>query len=464
MPARGDLGPKVPGLHPADDAVVEALRDRFLEEAVSQSEFASRLHVSQSMLTRYLRGVQKLPLDVARKLDEGQSGAPFQRLVSAASQSPARSAYEEILSRLQATSQLSFDQHSLSAHNLDRVYQVQALLPDHEQSVDAPMLSPGGSGANTAFGLARLGAAVSVSGIIAQDRDGDLLREHMRGVGLDITSLVAVEPDGQLGSGHTLVFADHMGRRSIFVHPGVNERLGGTVASRPELWAALCEVAYDARIVHLSSFTGTSERLLQQRLVEGLPSARIVSFNPGALYASLGISRLEEFLARTNLLFVYEDQLRQLLDEDGNARSRRVPDAGLTSYIEALFEWRRRHGVTEPLLALIKRSRTTSPVDRGRRDYVTLAIGRSQLEEVHKPNPVLSRERDVDSTGAGDAMAAGVQFALLHSLDAKQCVDLALVMGLEASAAVGARARLPDRPSLTAAWRRHFGTGLELKS
>ncbi|PWJ48673.1 pfkB family carbohydrate kinase [Quadrisphaera granulorum] len=58
----------------------------------------------------------------------------------------------------------------------------------------------------------------------------------------------------------------------------------------------------------------------------------------------------------------------------------------------------------------------------------------------------------VDSTGAGDAMAAAVLASLWNDLDLAAATDLAQVMSLLAGAGVGAREMLPDQEQARQAW------------
>ena len=58
----------------------------------------------------------------------------------------------------------------LSAHNLDQINTVDKIDPDHEcEALTESVLAPGGSGANTAYTLGRLGAKVHIAGIIGDD-------------------------------------------------------------------------------------------------------------------------------------------------------------------------------------------------------------------------------------------------------------------------------------------------------
>ena len=57
----------------------------------------------------------------------------------------------------------------LGALNIDRVYQVERILDDGETVVDKTESFPGGSAANTVYGLARLGVS---AGFVMTPRAG----------------------------------------------------------------------------------------------------------------------------------------------------------------------------------------------------------------------------------------------------------------------------------------------------
>ncbi len=358
-------------------------------------------------------------------------------------------AFEEIQRRLRRPER--YDQYSLSAHNLDKVYRVESLEADHEEAVGPPQMAAGGSGANTAFALARLGFAVSVGGIVVDDEDGRLLRRSLGEAKADLTTLaVLASGQGQV-TGHALVLAQNK-RRSIFVRPGANEVLAATLEKSGGIDAIRAH-AHDARLVHLSSFTAPAERHLQERLILALPEERVVSITPGALYARVGLTPLKALLCRANLIFLYENQLQALVDPS------KTLDGSYRLQLDRLFRWRWDNGSRQPLIVLLKRH---SPRDAGvyrQIEYVVIAAGREEVEEEEKPENVFPGYLEEDPTGAGDAMAAGVHAALLWGAESlTQCVDVALVMGLEAAGSIGARAGLPDRAGLRAGWRRHFGT------
>lgn len=122
--------------------------------------------------------------------------------------------------------------------------------------------------------------------------------------------------------------------------------------------------------------------------------------------------------------------------------------------MDRLFEWRAGRGSREPLVIVVKR-----PVDLvgGRScEYLSLGYGRVRLEDFGGPDTGSRRQDVLDSTGAGDSLAAGFLFGLLSGCTPRECGNLAFVMALSASAGLGARANQPWRADLPARWRAHL--------
>jgi sugar/nucleoside kinase (ribokinase family) len=78
------------------------------------------------------------------------------------------------------------------------------------------------------------------------------------------------------------------------------------------------------------------------------------------------------------------------------------------------------------------------------------------LEDFAGPDAGARRYDILDSTGAGDALAAGFLLGLLKHSTPHECANLAFVMALSASSGLGARAALPRRRSLVERWRLHL--------
>ena len=362
-------------------------------------------------------------------------------------------ALAELRDRIIGAPAVPFDALAVTAHNLDRIYLVDRVAPDHEVKIDVPWEVPGGSGANTVAALGRLGCRVSVAGIVADDGEGRLLRDALRSVDVDCTNVLAVPATDTVRSGHSVIFSDRHGVRSIYVHPGVNESFAETLSARPDAMTRLLDRIQSSRIVHFTSFTSPAELGLQEYLAGTLCADSVLSLNPGALYSSLGLDRLDPLLSRANVLSLYEQNLRELVQNSAAP----VPEAGASGMyadLKRLYGWKKMKGYDQPLVTLVKRDRSSASLDTNR-EYLTIACGRLAVEEiVGSQAGIVVRGDDpvTDSTGAGDGMAAALLFALLRGASLRECADVSFLLGAMVSEHVGGRAGHPTRESLRRAW------------
>ena len=199
---------------------------------------------------------------------------------------------------------------------------MERVAPDHEVKIDTAREEAGGSGANAIAALGRLACSVAAAGIVADDREGQMLLDSLSISGVDCTNMLVVAASETVRSGHSIIFSDPHGVRSIYVHPGVNESFAETLAARRGAVERLEGFMGTSRIVHFTLFTSPAELRLQEHLAGTLPDASVLSLNPGALYSSLGLDRLDPILSRVNVLFLYEQNLRKPRPELGGAPRR----------------------------------------------------------------------------------------------------------------------------------------------
>jgi sugar/nucleoside kinase (ribokinase family) len=369
-------------------------------------------------------------------------------------------ALAELRDRAAASADMAFAQLAVTAHNLDRIYLVDHLAIDHETRIGVPVEAAGGAAANTAFALARLGHRVAVTGIIADDRYGALLRESLDQERIDCDSLLVVPGSAEVRTGYSFIFSDPQARRQDFVDPGVNDRFAKGLRDDKPAHERLIEMAHSSRLVNFSSFTGDAERRLQEDILQGLPEETVVGFDPGGFYANLGLDRLATFLLRCDVLYVYEARLRQLL---ANSSAETGPgDYSFRGAVEALFRWRAMR-VERPLVVVVKRERQrTGEGPTEGYDMITVAVGRRAVEDLVSAHargslgPVVA-----EITGQGQAIAAAVHLGLLGGAPLDECADLAFVFANEVNSEIGSRTGLPNRGTVAAAWAKYFaGTDL----
>lgn len=356
-------------------------------------------------------------------------------------------AWRELIERAGAAA--DWDCITLSAHNVDHVYSVDRVAADYETRLYEPKVTPGGSGANTIAGLGRMGLRVGAAGAVGNDDDGAMLRSALEDD--NVTPMLVPLRGKRHPTGRTIAFTDDEGRRSIYVEPGANEQFATkakTGSYLPDLRSAMSST----RLIHYSSFTLAPERNLQEQLIKRLSKQSILSLTPGALYCKLGLDRLSPLLKRANVLFLYEQQLDALLQQEpGNGGNPPLKDK-----ISQLYKWKRRRGYHEPLAVVIKNAsyaHSTSP------RQLQGVVGRTRIE-VSEPTQatVSSPSRIRDSTGAGDASATGMLWAILQMQPFDYALDLAYVFARSACSQYGGRAGLPTESQLRRRWRTWIGT------
>jgi len=294
------------------------------------------------------------------------------------------------------------------AMNLDALYQVQSVLADNETTIKEHQSLPGGSAANTIYGLAKLGISTSFIGAVGTDKEGELLLQDLREVGVDI-SQIKVKEHAKTGS--VLGLTDSHGNRALYVAAGANSLLAREDIS--------LEHIEQAELIHLSSFVDDLQFELQKWVVSNLPQSVKVSFAPGALYAIKGLKALAPLLSKTYLLFLNQNELCQLTGED-------VP-VGAESCL--------KQGCHIVAVTLGKGSRL-------RKTTAVCYIRDAESEYVIEPG---SRDigAEVDTTGAGDAFATGFLYGLVREKGLRQCGRLGGLVAQFSITKLGARQGLP---------------------
>lgn len=306
----------------------------------------------------------------------------------------------------------------MGAMNMDHLYQVERILLDGEAAIQAFQLQPGGSAANTIYGLARLGIATGFIGAVGDDGAGKALLKDLAGAGVD-TSQIRAKKGKRTGT--VLCISDSQANRSLYVDPGANNEMN-------EEDIAL-EYVNQAQIAHLSSFVQQAQLDLQKRLVAELSPAVKVSLSPGALYAARGFPQLAPLLKRTHVLFANESELRQLTGENVRPGAERCIGEGCSIVVVTSGKGRIRldeKAQKEPAVCYIR-----------------------QGQEEHLVKPGKDKVDVVDTTGAGDAFAAGFLFGLLKGKALDQCGLLGDIAARCCIAKAGPRAGLPSLDELT---------------
>lgn len=279
--------------------------------------------------------------------------------------------------------------------NTDIICQVDAFAEaDQETEVSSLQFLPGGSAANVAVGLSRLGEEVFFLGAVGQRAYTTFLLDSLENVRRDYVQIVE-----DASSGMVMVLVDKQGLRTMYTYPGANVQY--EVNRIPE------DFSRELDILHLSSpHLSIAEQLFAWK--KRNPRLRI-SFDPSSLLTKKGLESIKALLVQTDILFVNRSELQDLVGD------REVEQALLE--LHGL-------GVQEIFVKLGKEG----------------AVYSSASERLFLPSlPVQA----VDSTGSGDAFAVGVLYGFSRGWDKKKVLQGGITLGARVVEQLGARTGLP---------------------
>ncbi len=291
---------------------------------------------------------------------------------------------------------MTFDVVGFGALNLDKLYLVDRIAREEEESFILSMSeAPGGSAANTMVGLARLGARTGFIGKVANDHEGELLLNDFRTEGVN-TDGIMVSREGR--SGAVSVFVDKNGERALYVHPSVNDTLSFEEIN--------LEYAKQTDFLHLTSF-GEKPFQAQKRLVEELDIHK-VSLDPGEIYARKGLAELKPIIEHCCVVMPNESEIKLLTGKG----------------------WRK--GANQ----LLREGANIVAVKLGEKGCYVTDGSKSHVIPPYKTEVV-------DTTGAGDAFCAGFLYGLTKKKDLYECGRLGNFVASNCITKVGARTGLP---------------------
>jgi len=309
---------------------------------------------------------------------------------------------------------------------MDYLYKVERILDDGETVVNETTSSPGGSAANTIYGLAKLGVNTGFIGAVSDDAEGRILVQAFQKVGVD-TSQIKVKPNARTGS--VLCLSDKLGRRSLYVSPEANSLL--TIDD--------LDLTYinQARLLHLSSFADDRQFKILLELINRLDLSVKLSFAPGALYAIKGLKALTPILGRSYVLFINQDEIRQLTGKD--------VIAGAETCLE--------QGCHIVAVTLGKGTKLELGKGTGYRTVTAVAYIRDARHEYIIEPYSQNIVSEVDTTGAGDAFATGFLYGLLKGEGLRECGLLGDIAARFAITKLGTRQGFPTLAELTQRYR-----------
>lgn len=295
------------------------------------------------------------------------------------------------------------------ALNVDNFFRVENLLLSENPAYPIDVQA-GGSAANTIVALAKLGIECGFVGIVANDAHGKLLISEFKGKKVDISNLIIRKTQDILTSSGSLdAFVDKKGRRALFVKPQVNSTLKFSEVN----------ISYlnGSDFLHLSSFVDDEQLELQKKVAQKIKENTKISFSPGSLYCNRGLSQILPIVKKSYVVFLDKKEIYQLIGKNYKIAADELVKLGPKFIAVTLGE-----------------------------DGVYVTDGKKNFHEKAR------RVKKVqDTTGAGDAFAAGFLLGLIYNFDIQKCAQIGNAIASFSIQKVGARINLPNRKELSSA-------------
>ena len=287
----------------------------------------------------------------------------------------------------------------VGALNIDFLYKVDEILPSEgEIFIKEFSMSFGGSAANTIVGLSRLGKKVGMVGCVGNDREGKEMLEDFKKERVDISEIDITNHR----TGYALCFIDRDGKRAIYVYAGANDKV-----------KLEKKIGYlnKAKFVHFSSFIGKYPFNEQKKLINRLKVK--LSFSPGSIYARKGLDSILPIIQRSYVVFLNREEIKRLTGK----------------------------GYVEGAKKMLELGASIVAVTLGREGcYIASKQGCFRVEGFSADV--------VDTTGAGDAFAAGFLYGLLEGKDLYSCGRIGNWVASLCIREIGARKGLPSKEML----------------
>jgi len=283
---------------------------------------------------------------------------------------------------------------SIGALNIDLIARVSRFpVADEEVAVQDLEISHGGSAANVAVGVSRLGYSSGFVGMVGSDQFGEMLIEDLKREGVDVSHLIRTEGN----SGLVFAVINPAGERILYSSTGVSSKFD----------RSLIPVDYikGARFLHLTSIIG-------EKAIDTLEFASSVAcdnnikviLDPGSMLAEKGCKALSGILGNCYLITPSQIEANMLTGLQGEDAGRRLLEYGPKAVIIT--------GGAEGCLLITK--------------------------DLTRDVPAL-RSKAVDTTGAGDSFAAGLISAFLENKGLEEATEFATLVASISVTRRGAR-------------------------
>lgn len=255
----------------------------------------------------------------------------------------------------------------------------------------------GGGGTNTAVAFARLGLKTGWVGKVGNDLHAKTVLDEMKRERVDV---LGARAKGMTGYSVILTGLEH--DRTILAYKGVNDRL--MPADVP--WKKL-----DAKWFYLSAMMGKSFETLKRAALFAKKNNIKYAFNPSLYLAQQGVKALKPIIQDCDLLVLNREEAQALLGTQEKC--------------------------VEMLPALQKYAKIAVITDGPKTAHAYNGIAHYALEPPDF--------KVVETTGAGDAFAAGMLAGLLIKKDISEAMQLAMAESGSVIQHIGAKQKLLTR-------------------
>jgi len=254
--------------------------------------------------------------------------------------------------------------------------------------VEDLFLDVGGGACNSAVGFSRLGLSTALWCRVADDPAGDFVLRRLKDekVSLDFVELVEGGTTSLSG-----IFVDETGERSIVMFRDKNDELDPARINFKKV--------FDTRWLFVAELTGNPTLLIEQIAKEAEKKKIKLAFVPGLDQLEQGVEPLKEILKRTEVLIFNDFEAGKLL---GWQEKPRYTEEEIQKMLTKLC----RFGVKMVVI--------TKDIDGVQAFDGNLFYS--------YPSPEV--EKIVDTTGAGDAFAAGFVGALAKGQGLEKALEL----------------------------------------
>ncbi|MGO9387206.1 MAG: carbohydrate kinase family protein [Methanobacterium sp.] len=274
---------------------------------------------------------------------------------------------------------------ALGTCNIDFIMKVPRFsIADDEVDVENMTVSLGGSASNFAVGVSRMNVNVGIIARVGNDQFGDFVTNKFMEERVQTQRLLKIHKS----TGMAFIAVDRKGERSIYASMGANAQF--------KLEKDDKKYIKSSSILHITG-------MYQEVVEEASKYAKFLSLNPGTVLSSYGIDSLYKIIKRANIIFLNEKEISLLTGEDLKEGSKLLIEMGVPMVVVTCGK-------------------------RGANLYTSEGVIHSSPQKV----------KSLDTTGAGDAFAAGFIASFVKNQEIHQCLQFGNIMASKCVGNLGA--------------------------